>query len=363
METCEALIVGAGPAGSSCAWKLATAGIDVLVIDRAGFPRPKPCAGWITLHVLRELQIPAEEYAAGHVLEPIRGFRTGVMGGPYRTIRYNSPVSYAIRREEFDPYLLARSGARQRLGQPATHIRRTGSGWIVNGNIRAQVLVGAGGHFCPIARELNPHRTGPVVAAQVVEFELDAGAQAACTARPDTPEIDFCRDLAGYGWVIRKGPFVNVGFGRVGTDDLPRHVAAFVAHLRASGRLPPGTPAAWGGHAYLLRQTSRRVSVDDGVVLVGDAAGLAWARSGEGIHPAVVSGLVAADTLIAARGDYRLSALVQYTRALEARLGRPRSRAMSAGATPARLRTAIVRRLLATDWFTRMFVLNPWLRH
>jgi len=48
MTTCDVLIVGGGPAGSSCAWRLAKAGLDVLVLDRARFPRDKVCAGWVT---------------------------------------------------------------------------------------------------------------------------------------------------------------------------------------------------------------------------------------------------------------------------------------------------------------------------
>jgi menaquinone-9 beta-reductase len=48
VETCDALIVGGGPAGSTCAWQLRQAGLDVVVIDKTRFPRDKVCAGWIT---------------------------------------------------------------------------------------------------------------------------------------------------------------------------------------------------------------------------------------------------------------------------------------------------------------------------
>ena len=55
METCDVLVVGGGPAGSTCAWKLRQAGADVTVIDRATFPRDKVCAGWITPPVINAL--------------------------------------------------------------------------------------------------------------------------------------------------------------------------------------------------------------------------------------------------------------------------------------------------------------------
>ena len=54
METCDVLIVGGGPAGSSCAWKLGQSGLNVVILDKARFPRHKVCAGWITPPVLAE---------------------------------------------------------------------------------------------------------------------------------------------------------------------------------------------------------------------------------------------------------------------------------------------------------------------
>ena len=56
MERCDVLVVGGGPAGSSCAWRLRRAGLDVVVLDRKAFPRDKVCAGWITPQVARALE-------------------------------------------------------------------------------------------------------------------------------------------------------------------------------------------------------------------------------------------------------------------------------------------------------------------
>ena len=78
MRTCDALIIGGGPAGSTCARELRNDGIDVLVMDKASFPREKVCAGWITPAVLELLKIDAGIYGRGHTLQPIRGFRTGL---------------------------------------------------------------------------------------------------------------------------------------------------------------------------------------------------------------------------------------------------------------------------------------------
>jgi flavin-dependent dehydrogenase len=106
MDTCDILIVGGGPAGSTCAGKLRQAGLDVLLLDKETFPRDKPCAGWITPAVLVTLAIDQEEYGRGRVLQEISSFRTGLMDGPEVVTRYGKAVSYGIRRCEFDHYLL-----------------------------------------------------------------------------------------------------------------------------------------------------------------------------------------------------------------------------------------------------------------
>jgi len=362
MINCDVLVVGGGPAGSTCAWRLGQAGFDVLVVDEASFPRHKACAGWVTPPVFDALQISAREYGAGRVIEAITGFRTAVVGGRQIETRYGHPVSYAVRRAEFDTYLLHRSGARLRLGYRVDRVLKTADGWIVNDELRAPVLIGAGGHFCPVARALNaPPRGDTVVAARVVEFQMDAGQEAACRVDASMPEIYLDRDLTGYGWIVRKGSFLNVGFGRLGANALASHVAAFVEHVQRLGRLPVGSPTEWPGHAYLLRETSARTLVGDRVLLAGDAAGLARGCSGEGIRPAIESGLAAADVLIAARGSYGSASLQSYRLRLDGRLGPVSARSGAARVLPSRGRSWIAAPLLSTHWFTRRFVLDRWL--
>ncbi len=82
MDSCDVLIVGGGPAGSTLAWKLVKRGLDVVILDKHTFPRDKVCAGWITPATLELLQIDAEEYARGRVLQQFSGFRTSMIGGP-----------------------------------------------------------------------------------------------------------------------------------------------------------------------------------------------------------------------------------------------------------------------------------------
>ena len=58
----DVIIVGGGPAGSACAWQLKQNGVNCLVIDQAQFPRFKPCAGWITPEVVKDVALDPEEY-------------------------------------------------------------------------------------------------------------------------------------------------------------------------------------------------------------------------------------------------------------------------------------------------------------
>jgi flavin-dependent dehydrogenase len=85
---------------------------------------------------------------------------------------------------------------------------------------------------------------------------------------------------------------------------LPEHLDRFAASMEGAGKFKLERPRRFSGHAYFLFGHSRRQIVDDRVMLIGDSAGLAFAQSGEGIRPAVESGLMAAEVLQAARGHY-----------------------------------------------------------
>ncbi|HEY6273075.1 MAG TPA: NAD(P)/FAD-dependent oxidoreductase [Terriglobales bacterium] len=374
MDSCDVLIVGGGPAGSSCAWGLRSAGQRVLILDKSAFPRNKVCGGWITPQVLEGLRISEADYAAGRTFQPITGFRVGCMGQRGIDLTYDRPVSYGIRRSEFDEYLLRRSGAEVRDHVGIRSLERARDSWIVNGEIRARLLIGAGGHFCPVARHLGTVESSgnsrtdddniPVI-AQEIEFEMDARQASLCAVVPEIPELYFCPDLVGYGWCFRKGNFLNLGLGRLDQRALPEHVTRFFDSLRAMGRIAFDPPSRPLGHAYLLWGRSGRRSVDDSVILIGDAAGLAYAQSGEGIRPAVESGLLAAQVILAAQGNYARNRLVPYAALLERRFssGHGSGGTALAGRLPGALRNALARLLLRQKWFCRRVVVDTWFLH
>jgi flavin-dependent dehydrogenase len=365
MDHGDVIVAGGGPAGSACAWALRQAGLDVVVMDRATFPRDKVCAGWIPPQVLADLQLDVQDYRRVRTFQPFTAFRIGLVGDERRTdVDYGHPVSYGIRRSEFDSYLLDRSSARLKLGTPVTRVRRHGSMWTINESVTAPMLVGAGGHFCEVGRMLNGRRHTPdVIVAQEAEVRIADDDRLSPVTLPDRPELYFSRSFDGYGWCVRKGEYLNVGFGRLRDGPLPCATAEFVTFLKSSGVIGERASFRWKGHAYALIGAETRRLVDDGVVLVGDAAGLASRRSGEGIRPAIESGLLAASTIIRARGRYTADRLGDYERSLRDRFGVGVGVSAATDWPAASTDHLLARWLLRSPWFVRRVLLDRWFLH
>jgi len=368
----DAIVIGGGPGGSSAARALVAAGMRVAVIDAARFPRDKICAGWVTPGVLTRLELtPAELSAHGLTVQPIAGFKTSLVGGRPVCTDYGADVSYGIRRREFDAFLLKRSGATVVEGTRVTSLNRAGNNWTINDSHAAPVIVGAGGHFCPVARALqaaddHQREQAGVVLAQEIEIPI---SDAMAARVPSRPEFHFSRDLGGYGWIFRKGRYLNVGFGHIADGDasgggpsgpqtFKQMAAAYQQWLSSRADLPREALERWKGHAYLLAPRGRR-AVGDGVLLAGDAAGLAFPASGEGIRTAVESGTMAAQAIIAARGDYSSARLAPYAASLARTFGHRRADVLSA-IVPEAVRQAIAPLLMRSAWFTRHVLIDRW---
>jgi len=137
------------------------------------------------------------------VMQEMTGFRTSVLPDrrPVST-RYGSVVSYGVRRCEFDHFLLTRAGVTVLEGAAVSRLRRADDRWIVNDDVSATVLVGAGGQFCPVARHLNPPSREGLVIAREIELAIEGDR---CSVEGRLPELYFCRDLDGYGSARRAG--------------------------------------------------------------------------------------------------------------------------------------------------------------
>lgn len=364
METYDLIIVGAGPAGSTLAKALEGSGKRALLIDKQAFPRDKTCAGWVTPSVIEALGIDLADYGNGRTLQPIRRFQIGMMGQTAVENDHGSVVSYGIRRCEFDDYLLERTNTPKQLGTPVKNITRKEGNWVVNDTWSAPLIVGAGGHFCPVAKLVGdgPGSHETVVAAKEIEFEMTQEQAKACEARGDTPELWFCKDLKGYAWVFRKGNYLNIGLGREDNHKLTEHLQDFVEAMKAKGKVPADLPSRFKGHAYLLYNHAGRSLLDDGLLLIGDAAGLAYTQSGEGIRPAIESALLAANVIRQAP-DVSAASLQAYGDAIAERFGHRGSVTEEGFQVPDWVKMPLAATLMRSHWFTRKVITEKWFLH
>ena len=357
----DLIIVGGGPGGSTLAWRLARAGRRVLVLDAASFPRVKLCAGWVTPTVWRALEIDPSEYP--RTLQPFSEATLELDGNCHKT-RWARTASYGIIRREFDDFLLQRArdaGAEVREGSRVQNVEREGQGFCLTTaageRLHTAMVVGAGGHNCPIARSLGEvSEEEAVIVTRESETRLGSDQLRSLTKRHGTPELFAESDFRGYGWYFTKGEFLNVGIGCLGSGrDLHRRFEALVTKLRTDGRLPADLELEkFRGHAYAIHIRKPRRVAGDGFLLIGDAAGLARGISGEGIGPAVESANLAAEILLSPESDVAHA----YSEQLAARFGDGEAGTLEklAEALPEWITEAAARTVCRTPWLRRKLI-------
>ncbi len=296
MLEAEVIIVGGGPAGAACAWTLNKSGMSAIVLDKKDFPRPKLCAGWITPAVLKDLQLKKEDYP--HGLLTFRRLYFHVYG---RTLRV-ATCQYSIRRIQFDHWLLQR--ARVPVHRHAVRqIRKEKGGYVIDEAFRGRYLVGAGGTHCPVYRtyfkDVHPRNANRLITTVEEEFSYDC--------RQDNCHLWFFENsLPGYAWYVPKADgYLNVGIGarfsalKNRQTTIRRHWDHFTDRLTAMS-LVQGHTFRPRGYNYYLRHPVKDAQQDRAYV-VGDAAGLATFDMGEGIGPAVKSGILCARAILTGR--------------------------------------------------------------
>lgn len=307
MRSTDVIIVGGGPAGSSCAWRLQKMGIDCLVLDQHPFPRFKPCAGWITPEVMQILEFQVSEYPLG-----IKKF--SALYFSIRGVSFKMPTrQYAIRRTEFDDWLLRRSAAPVIAHQVKT-IEESPDGYIVDGQFCGKYIVGAGGTYCPVYRTLFkaeiPKDRGTLIAAMEDEFPYDYSDESCRLWFLDNR-------LPGYSWYVPKANgWLNIGVGgkaeeiKANGDNLKDHWNFLVEKLDQQG-LVKGHDYKPSAHSYYLNQKVANPRKGNAFI-IGDAAGLATLDMGEGISAAIRSGVMAAEA-IANNRPYSLGSIPKYS--------------------------------------------------
>ena len=309
MQRFDVLVVGAGPAGSATAYRLATAGRRVLVADRARFPRDKPCGGGLTTRAFR--RSPVDPTAVVEERVDIVELRFRYRDAVVR--RAGAPVIWMTQRRRLDAFLLdaARdAGAEVREGVQVSH---DGGITVAGERLAADVVVGADGANGQTAKALS--LGGAIVHGVALEgnvpyseLPVDRYRHRAVVELADIP--------GGYGWVFPKGDHVNVGVGAWAAEG-PR-LREHLANVCAAHGLGLAQLQNLRGHRLPLRRPGTSVA-GERALLVGDAAGLIDPVSGDGMYECFVS----ADLAAAAIGDLlagRASSLEPYARALDTEL-------------------------------------------
>jgi flavin-dependent dehydrogenase len=289
----DVVIVGGGPAGSACARRLQNSGLDCMILDKQVFPRFKPCAGWITPQVLQDSGLDQQEYP--HSFTTFNSFQISIKGFAFKLPTHQ----YAIRRIEFDQWLLEKSGV-PLVQHHVREIAPVDGGFIIDGEIHTRFLVGAGGTYCPVKKLVfqneDLHQPGDQIVAMEEEF-LYPVSDSRCHL------WFFENGLPGYAWYVPKsGGYVNVGVGgkalalKSSGDSIRRHWDLVTSMLEARGLVKDHAykPEA---HTYYLRHALNKQRIGN-AYLVGDSAGLATTDMGEGIGAAIRSGILAAESII-----------------------------------------------------------------
>lgn len=286
----DVIVAGAGPSGSTAARECALRGLTVLMVDRAEFPRDKPCGGGVNMRAAHLVPFDLTPV----VERTIYGLRVCVKQGESYLRRSEEPLTYMTQRRHLDAYLVehaVKSGAAFREGTAIRAVDRDAG----------QVVVRAGGEsFVGRTLVIADGANGRTAKLAGVEVQRDMGIayEGNITPRDSYPE-EWCDTLGvevgtcpgGYGWLFPKGDHVNIGVG--GHWSIGVSVRERLNALTRYYGFDPGQYWGMHGHPLPLRRVGSKVQ-EGNVLLVGDAAGFVDVLTGEGIFAAIRSGQAAA---------------------------------------------------------------------
>jgi geranylgeranyl reductase family protein len=280
----DVAIIGAGPAGSAAAYRLATAGASVLLLDKATFPRDKPCGGGVTGRAARLLPFSIEPV----VEDVVDRLECGLRYRHRFTRQARAPLAYMTQRRRLDHFLL------QKAAEAGADVRERETADARE--LDARIVIGADGCNGSSAKQLG--LASPVVHGVALEANYPYEARFASAM---VLEIAVIR--GGYGWIFPKGDHINVGVGGNGEEG-PKMRAELRRMCEAYG-IDPDAAQDTRGYRLPMRRSDTRLARGRTAV-IGDAAGLVDPLSGDGMYEAFLSAQLvteAALDVLAGRAD------------------------------------------------------------
>jgi geranylgeranyl reductase family protein len=291
----DVAIVGAGPSGSTTAYHLAQAGARVLLLDRAEFPREKPCGGGVTARAFERAPVDITPV----VEQTVNRVRFSFRLGEFFDYEYPKTLVYMTQRHRLDAFIVEQAveaGVEFHGGSQVRHLELSKAGVRIasNGDIYdAAVVVGADGANGVVARAaaLNPFRRPPI--ALEANFPYRGGLVP--NEWRDLLALELGSMPGGYGWSFPKADHFNVGCGGWHSHGgrLRRHLSKLQRHYGLKSVEMQNVR----GHHLPTRDEGTPI-VRGRALLVGDAAGLVDPMSGEGIYSAFVSGHLASARIL-----------------------------------------------------------------
>lgn len=310
-ERYDVAIVGGGPAGAIAALGLARAERKVVLVDRAKFPRPVTCTGWISARLaplLEEFELPVKKLLnapfSDVTFHDAEFSKTAVP-------KFPDPPGYLVDRAEFDNALVTaakKAGAEIRqktevegvdLGEDGVRLRVSGGSAI-----ESRLLVIAAGRTSELASAVG----FPVQPGEHPSWTAQVTSETVGKAAPAKPKVDIVLGLDGatsFGLIVQTKERVTIDVNWFGTGAEAQRALANLCALAKQHDIIAADLAAEAFKADVHRMpTSAALDLDSHVrkhtLLIGDAGGFVSAVSSEGIYPAIWSAKIAVDVLLSA---------------------------------------------------------------